>query len=136
MSQRKPNPMHLAFWAIAGSVIMMSAWFILFLPFPHLHADGYGIWKAMSMKHLEFFAFAIPLLMGLIISSWAEKRFNKGFREELWTEAELAPILVLVSKPIWLWGIGEILVASPLLFAFHNEHGYGGWSFFSLLQSR
>ena len=132
MMEQKPNPMHLASWAIGGAVIAVSAWFFSFLPIPRFHSTGCGFWAMMWMNRSRIIAFSGPLLVGLPISVWAERRFNEGVRDETWSEAELAPVLSLVVKPIWSWGSWMILVACVLSSVLW-EHRDGGSFVYILL---
>jgi hypothetical protein len=124
--------MHLASWAIGGAVIAVSAWFFSFLPIPRFHSNGCGFWAMMWMNRSRIIAFLGPLLIGLPISVWAESRFNGCVRDEIWSEAELAPVLSLVVKPIWSWGSWMILVAC-VLFLVLREHSGGGSFVYILL---
>ncbi len=34
---------------------------------------------------------------------WAEQQLGHGFRAEIWTEAELAPVHSFLDSPFWKW---------------------------------
>ena len=118
MEDRKPNPKLLVTWAIAGAFLAASTWLMSFVPIPRLHANGCGFWDVLWMNRLRFVAFFTPFTLGLAISFGAERRFKRGFLSDLWSEAELEPVKVLLAYPIWtsasliLMGIGLLAMIS------------------------
>ncbi|WP_213803849.1 hypothetical protein [Granulicella sp. dw_53] len=132
MARQKPNPMHLTYWAIAGGAIAMSACFFSFLPFPHPHSDECGLWKNLWMNRSPIIAGPGLLMFGITLSFLAERHFNKRFRDGIWTDAELAPVVSLVSRSIWAWVTVATLVAY-VLFVIVNHHFRGGTFFYILL---
>lgn len=115
MVKRKPDPKQLVTWAIAGAVIAASTWFLSFVHIPRLSANGEGFWAVLWTDRLRFVAYFAPFVIGLAPSLWAEHRFKRGLKGEIWSEAELEPVRVLVAKPVWSWTsrllIGAAVVA-------------------------
>ena len=101
MVERKPNPKHLAAWAIAGAFLAASSYLMAFVPIPRLPANGHGFWAILWMNRLRFVAFFTPFVLGLSISFSAERRFKRAFLDDIWSEAELEPVKALISYPIW-----------------------------------
>ena len=138
MVKRKPNPKHLAAWAIAGAFLAASSYLLAFVPIPRLHAHGHGLWAALWMNRLRFLAFFTPFTLGLAISLGAERRFKRGFLTDLWSEAELEPFKALLAYPVWtsasliLMGIGLLAV----IFSNPKTHFSGVFFYILLLPSQ
>ena len=132
MAAVKPNPVRLASLAIAGAFLAASSWFLNFLPIHRVHDPCLGLWATMWANRLTFVTLAFPFLSGLWLMFWAEKRLKKGFVDDVWNDAELAPVRSLLEKPIWMWSTVLLMVGCVLqMILFSNAHG--GGAFFYVL---
>lgn len=98
--------MYFALWALAGSLLMASTWFLSFAHIPR----GW----------LRMLIFLIPFAVGSAASIWGIKRLN----EETWNEAELARVQAFVENPFlkcatWVW-IAFVFILFILHFIFQH----------------
>ncbi|WP_158945129.1 hypothetical protein [Granulicella sp. S190] len=121
MEELKPRPKQLATWALAGAFLATSSYLLVFVPIPRLPSHGHGLWALLWMNRLRFVAFFTPLALGLAISQVAERRFNRGFHDDLWSEAELEPVKALVANPIWRWASLILCCFGLLAMIFSNN---------------
>jgi hypothetical protein len=135
MVERKPNPKILAVWAIAGAFFAASSYLLVLLPIPRLPGNGHGFWALLWMNRLRFVTFFGPFFLGLAISLGADRRFKRGFHDDLWSEAELEPVKVFVAYPIWTWASLALIVPGLLttIFSRHTPHSGGSIFFYAAL---
>jgi len=139
MVKRKPNPKHLAAWALAGAFFAASAWVISLLPIPHFSTNGHGFWEILWTNRLRLLAFLAPFALGLSVSLYSERQFKRGFQNDIWSDAELEPVKALVGNPIWTWA-SLILIAPCLLTVIFSQNtghiGAGGFICIVLLPTQ
>jgi hypothetical protein len=127
MVKRKPDPKQLVTWAITGALIAASTWFLSFVHVPRLSPGGDGFWAVLWAGRLRFVAYFAPFAIGLALCLWAELRFKRGLKAEIWSEAELEPVRTMVARPLWSWTswllIGTAVVA-VILMAFTAGAGH------------
>jgi hypothetical protein len=134
MEDRKPNPKLLVTWAIAGALLAASTWFLSFIPVPRLHANGCGFGDVLWMNRLRFLVFFLPFAIGIAVSLSAERRFNRGFLNGIWSEAQLEPVRALLAKPVWSTTAAVLAVAIvvEVIYSAKTSH-LGGGAFIYLL---
>jgi len=82
------------------------------------------------MNRLRFVAYFAPFTIGIAISLWAERRFRRGFQDEIWSEAQLEPVRTLLAKPFWnrttwlLWLLLGFAVVS-IIYSASTSHSGG-----------
>jgi hypothetical protein len=111
--------------AIAGAGLAASTWFLSFVHIPVLASSGCGVLPAIWAHGPRIVSFLVPAVLGFAVSLWAEKRFSRGFRDDRWSEGDLASIRRLLTRPFWIWS-GLILVIVSLLFVITDKHMKGG----------
>ena len=104
MAAVKPNPKHLAVWAIAGATVAACTFFVPLLPIPHLYEPP----CATFWVHQWANRFRTLALLGIFFSGatlWlsAERLLKRGYASNVWDDAELTPVRTLVAQPYWLW---------------------------------
>lgn len=112
--KRDFSPRSLAILAIAGAGLAGSTWFLSFVPIPKLLPVGCGFGAMLWADRLRIAAFLLPFALGIAISIKAEMRFNSGFRNFQWTEAEMASTKSLVTQPYWAWSAFLLLFVAIL----------------------
>jgi hypothetical protein len=139
VDDRKPNPKQLVLWAIAGAFLAASICFVAILPIQKLPAHGSAVWDVAWSNRLQLAALTIPLALGLAVSLLAVRRFKRGFHDNIWTEADLEPVKVLVTNRIWLWA-SLALIVPPLVSIILNKNlahpGAGGFICLALLPTQ
>jgi hypothetical protein len=133
MVDGKPNPKLLVTWAIVGAVIATSTWFLSFVHIPRLPTNGSGFWAVLWMNRLRFIAFFAPFAIGVTVSLLAERRLKRGLQDEIWSEAQLEPMLTLVAKPIWSWTGWLLFGAAAVSVIFSARTAHTGGSLFYIL---
>lgn len=131
---RRLNPVQLVRLAIAGSALAASVWFLglIHVPiFPH----GCGFWAAVWGYRLRMVVFLLPGAVGLTLMFWAEKRFKRGFMDDLWTEAELEAARRLLTSGLWkAVAISfSVLILVSLLFVLGRNGSKAAWSWYVLM---
>jgi hypothetical protein len=101
MVDRKLKPMHYALWALAGASLAASTWFLTLIPIPRLLEIGCGCGTALWSDRLRFLGILGPGIIGFVVMIWAEKQLGRGYRSELWSDEDLAPLRAFLTKPLW-----------------------------------
>jgi hypothetical protein len=139
MDERKSKPKRLVTWAIAGALLAASALLLSLLPIPHFSTNGHGAWAILWANRLRLIAFLAPLALGLSVSLSAERKFKRGFQNDIWNDAELEPVKELVANPIWNWA-SLILIVPCFLSVILSKNlahtGAGGFICMALLPTQ
>ncbi|AXC15901.1 hypothetical protein ACPOL_6689 [Acidisarcina polymorpha] len=129
--KRKLNPKRLALMVIVGGFIAATG---CFLPLAHIPAQSANVcdgcpflWRAWPRILL-----LVPMALGLALSIWAERRFNRGLSREIWPDAELGQARALLAKRLWLWA-NLALAALWLTACLLSTHRGFLWSSFYIL---
>ncbi|MDQ2832432.1 MAG: hypothetical protein M3Y50_01580 [Acidobacteriota bacterium] len=93
--------MRLAVWAAAGSLLVASTFLIDFIPFAP--AGGSGLVATLWIRRWMILSIFIPFFSGMAITFRAERQLRSGINNELWSDAELAPLRKLLRSPYWKW---------------------------------
>jgi hypothetical protein len=139
MDEQKPNPKRLVIWAIAGSFLAASTWFLAWLPIPRFTANECGCWDLLWMNRLRLISLLGPFVVGMTVSFLAERRFKRCVNNQTWSEAQLEPVRALIAKPIWSWTSGLLIGATALslIFILRREHtGAGAYIYMLLLPTQ
>jgi hypothetical protein len=101
--KRGMSPMLLATLAIGGAGLAAASYFVNVLDLPRFPAAGNGVWARAWADRLHLTLFLVPMVLGIAICLWAQWRFKRELQEERWSEASLAPVRSLLSRPWWGW---------------------------------
>jgi hypothetical protein len=124
MAVTKPNPMRLAYWAIAGACIGATIFFVPFLPLPHIQVSAAGRWASAWANRLRLGMILVPAVTGLLLWYVADRRFRKGFADGIWSEAELESVLTMLRSSAWVWLFSVLSTIAILLVSFDEaRHG-------------
>jgi hypothetical protein len=135
MDERKPNPKHLVTRAIAGTFLASSTWLLSFVSIPLLSIKGCGVWDVLWSYSLRFVAYFAPFTIGFSICWLAERRFKRGFLDNVWSEAELEPVKTVVTNSIWTRTgvILAVISVLSLIFSLRTDHPGSRTLFYVLL---
>lgn len=123
--KRDLSPMMLVTLAIAGAGLAASTWFLCFVRIPVLPSSGRGVLPAIWAHGPRIVSFLVPAVLGFAVSLWAEKRFSRGFRDDRWSEDDLASIRRQLMQPFWIWSALLVLFVA-VLFMITDKHMKGG----------
>ena len=116
MAAPKPDPKRLALQSIAGATLAASAFLVPLLPLAHGRTAGVTMfWPAL----IALFA---PMAVGGTIWYRTYQRLSHAYRDDLWTEAELAPVRSLLAREYWTW-MSLCLFAGALAILAFTRHG-------------
>lgn len=115
-------------------MLAASTWLLVFVHVPRLPASGHGLGAILWEYRLRIIVCFAPLVSGILISSHAEKRLKQGAMNDVWSEAELAPVRGLLASPIWNWMIWIMSTTYVIgwIFIFRSGH-FVGMGFLYLL---
>lgn len=112
MADAKPNPKHLALWAIAGASLASSTFLATFLPKQILESLTY-----------RYEVLLTPFVLGLLVWFLAQRRLSRGYIEGLWSDPELSPVRAFLTNPLWPWTLAGVFLAALIALAFTKHSG-------------
>lgn len=128
MSPRRGTALQWARLAMAGSVLTALCAFLALVHVPLLPAHGSGFWNEVWAYRLRVMVYLTPFALGLTVMIWAERRFRRGYQNDLWTETELAQVRSLTERRIWAGvALGILLLWVLAIFWQHSLRGGGLW---------
>lgn len=120
--------MHWVRLAMVGSVLMALCAFLCLVHVPLLPGHGEGFWSCVWAYRLRTTVYLLPFAIGLGLLIWGEKRFKRGYRDDLWSEAELAEVRRVVEWRIWsLVAFGIVVLWIVALCFEHSLRSAGIW---------